>query len=319
MLMPRILRLITGVIMKYIELGKSGIKASSIGFGCMRLAGLEVPKVKKMMDKALETGINLFDHADLYAGGECEDLFGKALKLEPSLRDKMVLQSKCGIREGFYDLSEDYILNSVDSILKRLNTDYLDILLLHRPDALMQPEEIAVAIDKLYASGKVKHFGISNSNAMQIQLLKKHVKQPIIVDQVQFSVAHTGLIDAGLNVNMKNSQSLDHDGDLLTWSMINDVTIQCWSPLSYGYFEGTFLNNEKFAKLNQVLEKIGKKNDVSKAAVAIAWILRHPAKIEPMIGFMEEGQIEDLARVAEVELSREEWYEIYLSVGNPLP
>jgi len=305
--------------MKYIDIGNSGMKGSAIGFGCMRLAGLEAATVDKMVQKSLELGINFFDHADLYAGGECEELFGKVIKQSPALRQKMLLQSKCGIRKGFFDFSKEYILQSVDGILKRLQTDYLDAFLLHRPDPLMELEEVAEALNTLHVSGKVRCFGVSNENPMQIELLSKYVKQPLLIDQVQFGVAHTGMIDFGLNTNMLNPPSVNHDGSLLEYARLKGITLQAWGPLSYGYFEGSILDNPKYADLNAVLARIGAENKASKAAVSIAWILRHPAKIQPMIGFMEINQIPDAAKAAGIELTRQQWYEIYLSAGNKLP
>jgi predicted oxidoreductase len=305
--------------MKYIDIGGSGLNASAIGFGCMRIAGLEPAAVNRMAHRALEQGINFFDHADIYGGGACEELFGQALGKEPSLRGRMILQSKCGIRKGFFDFSKEYILASVDGILRRLRTDYLDILLLHRPDALMEPEEVAEAFDRLHREGKVRHFGVSNQNPMQMELLGRALKQPLVANQVQFSVAHTAMLDAGLNVNMKNPASVARGGSILEYCRMEGITPQAWGPLSYGYFEGTFLDNEKFAELNQVLGRIADERQASKAGVALAWILRHPAGIQPIVGFMEENQISDAAKAADIELSREEWYELYRAAGNALP
>jgi predicted oxidoreductase len=308
--------------MKYIDLGGSGLMASAIGFGCMRLQGIEPAEVSGMVHAALEAGINFFDHAEVYGAGECEELFSRSVGMAPALREKMILQSKCGIRKigrGFFDFSKDYILEAVDGILGRLRTDYLDTLLLHRPDTLMEPEEVAEALARLHAAGKVRHFGVSNENPMQMELLSKYLRQPIRIDQIQFGVAHTGIVDAGLNANMKNPPSVDHDGGILEYCLLKGITIQAWGPLSYGYFEGTFLDNPKFAELNETLGRYAKERGCSKAAVAISWILRHPAKIQPMIGFTDAGQIADLKNVAEMEFTRQEWYEIYLSAGNQLP
>jgi predicted oxidoreductase len=305
--------------MKTIDIGGSGLTASAIGFGSMRIAALTPVEIETMINEALNHGVNLFDHADIYADGRCEELFGEALRGSPSLRARMIVQSKCGIRKGFFDFSKEYILQSVDGILQRLRTDWLDILLLHRPDALMEPEEVAEALDRLHEAGKVRHFGVSNQNPMQMELLGKYLRRPIVADQVQFSAAHTGMIDAGLNANMRNPASADHDGGILDYCRLKGITPQAWGPLSYGYFEGTFLGNAKFGELNRVLDRIAAERGASKAAVSVAWILRHPAKIQPMIGFMEAGQIADAAQTSQIELSREEWYDIYRAAGNTLP
>ena len=231
----------------------------------------------------------------------------------------MILQSKCGIRDGFFDFSRDYILESVDGILARLDTDYLDVLLLHRPDALMEPYEVAEAFSRLEASGKVRHFGVSNMNPGQIELLKRSVEQPLIFNQLQLSIMRSGMIDAGLNVNMKVPASVDHDGSVLDYCRLNDITIQAWSPFQYGFFEGVFIGNEKFPELNTALDRIASRYSVSSSVIAIAWILRHPAGIQTIVGTTKASRLEDMARAGDIEISREEWYEIYRAAGNVLP
>ena len=305
--------------MKYINIGGSGLKTSSIVFGCMRISDMPLNDVSRLINTALENGINLFDHADIYGGGRSEEVFAKAVGMCPTIREKMFLQSKCGVGKGLYDLSKMYILNSVDGILKRLNTEYLDLFLLHRPDALMEPEEIAEAFDYLNESGKVRYFGVSNQNTMQIMMLKKYVKQPIVANQLQLSLAHTLLIDAGLNVDMNNDAAINRDGSILDYCHLNDITVQSWSSLQYGFFEGTFLNNEKFEALNHVINRMAEEKSVTNAAIAIAWLLRHPAGIQPLVGTTKCEQIADIAKAAQVELSRQEWYELYLAAGNKLP
>ncbi len=239
--------------------------------------------------------------------------------MSPSVREKIILQSKCGIRPGFFDFSKEHILNSVDGILSRLNTEYLDILLLHRPDALVEPCEVAEAFDILHKSGKVRYFGVSNQKPMQIELLKKYINQPIVINQLQFSIAHTGMIKNGLNVNMVNEASVDHDGSILDYCRLNDITIQPWSPFQYGFFEGVFLDNEKFPELNKKINELAEKYGVTNSAIAIAWILRHPANMQPVLGTVNADRIKAIAKAAEFRLSREEWYDVFRAAGNILP
>ncbi len=306
--------------MKTIELGKSGLYVPNIAVGCMRINSLDKPQAKKFIDKALELKANFFDHADIYGDGICEDLFADAVEMTPSLRETMILQSKCGIRPGLmFDFSKEHILKSVDGILKRLKTDYLDILLLHRPDALVEPEEVAEAFDQLSQSGKVRHFGVSNQKPMQIKLLQKHVKQPIIANQMQLSVMNANMISNGLEVNMLTDKALDRDGSILDFCRLYDITIQPWSPYQYGFFEGVFLDNDKFLKLNETINKISQKYEVSNTTIAMAWLLRHPAKMQPVTGTMNEQRLEEIMKANDLYLTREEWYEIYLSAGNILP
>ncbi|MUK88869.1 aldo/keto reductase family oxidoreductase [Ornithinibacillus sp. L9] len=305
--------------MKKIKLGTSNIPVSNIALGCMRMGELSSSKAAVVMNQALELGIDFFDHADIYAGGKSEEIFAEAIGMNPSIREKMVLQTKTGIRKGYFDFSKEHIIGSVDKSLQRLKTDYIDVLLLHRPDTLVEPEEVAEAFATLKESGKVHHFGVSNHNPMQIELLKKYVEQDLIVNQLQFSIMHTGMIDTGLLVNMKHENGVDRDGSVLDYSRLHNITIQAWSPFQYGFFEGVFVDNDKFPELNNKLAEIGDKYNISKSAVAIAWILRHPAKIQPVVGTMNPERLSEIAKAAEVELTREEWYGIYLAAGNMLP
>ncbi len=304
--------------MKEIKL-KNQINSSAIIFGCMRISDKSVRCVEELIYTALENGINFFDHADIYGNGQSETLFGEILKLHPELREKIYIQSKCGIRNGMYDFSKEHIIFSVDKILKRLNIEYLDTLLLHRPDALCEPEEVAEAFDVLYNSGKVKSFGVSNQNPYQIMLLKKYVKQPIIINQLQFSIMASGMVDSGINVNMTNSGSIMHDGSVLDFCRLNGITVQAWSPFQYGFFEGVFLDNNKFIELNKTLNEIAEKYGVTNSAIAAAWILRHPANMQVVIGTTNKNRIIDICKGGDINLSREEWYRIYLSAGHTLP
>jgi predicted oxidoreductase len=239
--------------------------------------------------------------------------------MNPSLREKMILQTKCGIGRGTYDFSKEHILEAVDGSLKRLRTDYVDVLLLHRPDALVEPEEVAEAFTILQNAGKVKYFGVSNQNPMQIELLTKFVKQKIVFNQLQLSITNTGMVNAGINVNTEFAGSIDHDGSILDYCRLKDITIQPWSPFQYGFFEGVFLDNDKFPELNLKINAIAAKYGVTNTAIAIAWILRHPAKMQPIIGTTNPGRVKDSCKASGVTLTRQEWYDIYLAAGNKLP
>ncbi|WP_420806004.1 aldo/keto reductase [Bacillus kwashiorkori] len=285
----------------------------------MRMEALSVNEAEKVVNYALELGINFFDHADIYGAGKSEEIFAKTLDGKPSIREKLYIQTKTGIRKGFYDFSKEHILQSVDGSLQRLKTDYVDVLLLHRPDTLMEPEEVAEAFAILKESGKVRHFGVSNHNPYQIELLKKYVKEDLIVNQLQFSVMHTGMIDAGINVNTKFEGAIDRDGGILDYSRLNNMTIQAWSPFQHGFFEGVFVDNDKFPELNEKLAEIGSNYGLTNTGVAIAWILRHPANIQPIVGTMNTSRLSEIAKASEVRLTREEWYEIYRAAGNQLP
>lgn len=305
--------------MKNINIGNSGIIASEISLGCMRIADMDKNEANLLINTALDEGITLFDHADIYGQGKSEEVFADAIDMNSNIREKIIIQSKCGIRPGFFDFSKEHILNSVDGILKRLKTDYLDILLLHRPDTLMEPEEVAEAFEMLSNSGKVRKFGVSNQNPMQMQLLNKFLKDKIIANQLQLSLTNTGMIDSGLNVNMEISPSIDRDGSVLEFCRLNDITIQPWSPFQYGFFEGVFLDNPKFKELNEKIEELAKRYNVTKEAIAIAWILRHPAKMQPIVGTTNRERIKAICKASDIVLSREEWYELYRAAGNKLP
>ncbi len=303
-----------------IELGKTGLSVPTIAVGCMRLKSLDNAKANKFINTAIESGANFFDHADIYGGGECERIFADAIGMNPTVREKIILQSKCGIEPGkAFNFSKEHIIKSVDGILKRLKTEYLDLLLLHRPDALMEPEEVADAFETLKSSGKVRHFGVSNQNPYQIQLLQKYLPMPIAANQLQLSIAHATMISSGLTVNMGNEWAVNRDGGVLDFCRLNDITIQPWSPFQSGFFGGTFIDNPGFPELNACLAKIGEKYGVSKTTITMAWLLRHPAKFQPITGTMNIQRLSDCIKATEIRLTREEWYEIYLSAGNILP
>jgi predicted oxidoreductase len=305
--------------MRTMKLGNTKLDVPVVAVGCMRISTLSKAEVEKFVRTSLEEGGNFFDHADIYGGGSCEEIFAEAIGMKDGLREKMILQSKCGIRKGLFDFSKEHILTSVDGILKRLKTDYLDILLLHRPDALVEPEEVQEAFDSLEKSGKVRHFGVSNQNPMQILLLKKSVKQPFVANQLQFGIMHASMVSQGFNVNMQNEAAINRDGQILDFCRLHDITIQPWSPFQYGFFEGVFLGNEKFPELNKQINELSAKYKVSPTTMAIAWILRHPAKMQPVTGTTNIERLRDCFKASEVELTREDWYAIYRAAGNILP
>jgi predicted oxidoreductase len=301
------------------KLGTSTLEVPVVAVGCMRINSLEKAEAERFVQTALEEGANFFDHADIYGDGACEEIFSDAIRMNDSIREKIILQSKCGIRKGSFDFSKAHILESVDGILKRLKTDYLDILLLHRPDALVEPEEVAEAFNILEDSGKVRHFGVSNQTPMQIQLLKKSVKQPFVANQLQLSITNANMISNGMNVNMENDSAVNRDGNVLDYCRLNDITVQPWSPFQYGFFEGVFLGSDKFPELNQKIDEIAEKYTVSNTTIAIAWLLRHPAHMQPVTGTMNIDRLKDCCKAGDVHLTREEWYEIYRAAGNVLP
>ncbi|MBR6762562.1 MAG: aldo/keto reductase [Clostridia bacterium] len=304
--------------MRKIELGKSGLMVPTVAIGCMRISNMAEKEASAFLDTAIDNGANYFDHADIYGGGQSEVVFGKAM--QAFRREDLLIQTKCGIVPGkMFDFSYEHIINSVNGSLKRLNTDYVDVLLLHRPDALMEPEEVAKAFDKLKSSGKVRHFGVSNQNSYQMQLLQSALDMPLVANQLQFGIMHSSMVQSGINVNMYNESATNRDGGVLDFCRLNKITIQPWSPMQYGFFEGVFVDNDKFPKLNETLARLSEKYGVSKTTLAIAWILRHPAKMQPVTGTTNPGRLVECLKAAEVTLSREDWYDIYMSAGNVLP
>lgn len=310
--------------MKQVNLGNTGEKVPAVVVGCMRLAGKSEAEMNAMLHFAMEQGANFFDHADIYGGGQSEIVFGKAMAGDSGLkREDMILQSKCGIRNRVefpnYNLSKEYILKSVDGILGRLQTDYLDILLLHRPDALVEPEEVAAAFDELESSGKVRAFGVSNHKPMQIELLKKYVRQELIVNQLQFSLPVSNMIANGMEVNMTTEAAADRDGSVLDYARIHDMTIQAWSPFQRPNWQGPFVGSAACPELNAALNAVAEAHSTTPTAIAAAWITRHPAHMQIIAG---TGSCERLAQIiagSDVELSREEWYRLYLAAGHILP
>lgn len=308
--------------MRYITLGQDDKELSEIVLGMMRIEDKSVKEVEELVETALSVGINAFDLADIYGRGRCEELLGLVLKNRPDLREKMWIQSKCGIRiEEFtyFDFSKDYIIKSVDGILQRLKIDHLDSLLLHRPDALMESDQVAEAFDLLYKQGKVRDFGVSNQNPMMMELLKKEVKQSLSINQLQLSAAFTPGFESGFHVNMEDSQAAMRDGSIFEYCKLHDVVIQAWSVLQFGYFRGNFVGNEKFQALNQVLDRLAIKYGVTPSTIAISWILRYPAKMQAVVGTTNPKHLIEASQATNFNLTRKEWYEIYLAAGNNLP
>ena len=304
--------------MKMIPFGTTGLSVPAVALGCMRLTRLSDEEAKTYVRTALELGANFFDHADIYGGGQSEAIFGRAIRGIP--REKLLIQSKCGIVPGKrYDFSKQHILESVDGSLSRLGVDYLDSLLLHRPDALMEPEEVAEAFSVLLENGKVRHFGVSNQNPMQMALLEKALPVPISVNQLQLSLTNCTMISQGMEVNMATPNAAARDGYVLDYCRLHGITIQPWSPFQYGMFEGVFLGSEKFPALNAAIDSIAAKYGVTPVTVTVAWLLRHPARFQPIIGSMNLSRIREAIAASDLVLTRQEWYDLYLAAGNILP
>lgn len=310
--------------MRFLKFGNNKLHdVSEIVLGTMRIADMTIEQVEELLKTSLEVGINMIDTADIYGRGRCEEILGEVFKKNPGLREKFILQTKCGIRieEKFtyFDFSEKHILGSVEASLKRLQTDHVECLLLHRPDVLMEPEEIAGAFNKLYEEGKVREFGVSNMNPMMISLLQEYVPEPFVANQVQMSCAFTPMFDSAFNVNMQNDSAVMRDGGILEFCRMNEMIVQAWSVLQYGYFEGVFLGSEKFPKLNEVIDRIANERGVTNTAIALAWILRCPGKMQAVIGTTKPSRVIESAKACDFELTKREWYEIYLAAGNKLP
>ena len=285
--------------------------------GCMRIAGMSTKEVEALIECDLMCGIRFFDHADIYGGdGRCEQLFGEVLAGRPELREQMIIQTKCGIREGLYDFSKEHILRSVEGSLRRLRCERIDVLLLHRPDVLMEPEEVAEAFEQLHTSGKVAHFGVSNQSAAQMELLRRTVGRPIEVTQLQFGPAWTAMVDAGVLVNTAFPGAVTRDGGALDYCRLEGIAVQAWSPYQFGLIEGAFWGEERYRGLCEKLRALGERHGVGPGAAALAWTLRHPALSQVVIGTTKEERVRDAARAGEVSLSREEWYEVYRAAGN---
>ena len=308
--------------MKTITPAQTTLEASNVILGLMRISQLDDQAIRALVGTARDAGINFFDHADVYGGDHaCERRFGDAVTFTPAERGSVIIQSKVGIRNGFWDFSKEHILSSVDKTLAALRTDYLDSLLLHRPDTLVEPDEVAAAFDALQASGKVRNFGVSNQTPGQVELLKRSVNQPLVFNQVQLSITHSPLIAAGISANMAAlDQSIDRDNGILDYSRLNDITLQAWSPFQKGFFDGVFIGDrENYGPLNDALDEIASAHGVTPTGIAVAWITRHPANMQVVLGTTKPERVIESAAGSDIPLSREEWYRLFTAAGHILP
>jgi predicted oxidoreductase len=309
--------------MRMFKVPQAGFEVSSVVLGLMRIAKMSDVEIRSLYDAAREAGITMIDHADIYGGErhKCEARFGEAVTLSPNERTEIQIQSKVGIRPGFFDFSAEHILRTVDESLKALRTEYLDVLLLHRPDTLVEPEQVADAFDTLHQAGKVRHFGVSNQTPGQIELLKTAVRQPLLFNQVQLSITHANLIAQGIAANMDGlDQSISRDVGLLDYSRLKGMMLQAWSPFQKGFFDGVFIGDRKeYAELNTALDDISAKHGVTPTGIAVAWIVRHPANIQVVLGTTKPSRVAECAAGSEVQLSREDWYRLFSAAGHKLP
>lgn len=308
---------------KTYRLPQTDLEASSVILGLMRIPSLSDSEIRALVGAARDAGITVFDHADIYGTHrhECEERFGAALSLTADEREQILIQSKVGIRKGYFDFSAEHILATVDESLAALRTDYLDVLLLHRPDTLVEPEEVAEAFTTLADAGKVRHFGVSNHTPGQIELLRAYVEQPLIVNQVQLSITHAPIIASGLAANMAGAdQSIDRDNGILDHARRTGITLQAWSPYQKGFFDGVFIGDrENYAELNDVLDELADSYGVTPTGIATAWITRHPANIQVVLGTTKPERVVEAAAGSDVTLTREEWYRLYRAAGHLLP
>lgn len=310
--------------MKTFPLGGSDLTVPAVVTGVMRIQEKSDAEVRALFDASLEAGIDFFDHADIYGTPVhgCERRFADALRLSPSQRAEVTLQTKAGIvTDGpYFDFSHDHLVGAVEGSLEALRTDYIDVLLLHRPDALVEPEEVARAFDELEAAGKVRAFGVSNHTPAQIELLKKYVRQPLVANQLQLSITHAPIIAQGVAMNMAAlDQSISRDLGVLDYCRLHDITVQAWSPFQAGFFTGVFLGNPDYPELNAVVDRLAAAYDVPAEAIATAWITRHPARMQVVLGTTTPERVRAAALGADVELTRPEWYELYRAAGHLVP
>jgi predicted oxidoreductase len=308
---------------KTFTLPGTDIVAPNVVLGLMRIADKTDDEVRELVHTARDAGIDFIDHADIYGNERhgCERRFAEAMQLSSSERDAITIQTKTGIRDGFFDFSYEHIIESVDESLAALQTDRIDILLLHRPDALVEPEEVARAFDQLEASGKVRSFGVSNHTPRQIDLLRKSVTQPIVANQLQLSITHAPIIAQGVATNMvAEQQAITLDGGgIVDYCRLHEITIQAWSPFQAGFFTGVFLGSPEHAELNAVIDRLAAQYDVPAIAIATAWITRHPAQMQVVLGTTSPDRVAAAALGSEVVLTRPEWYELFRAAGHILP
>ncbi|PWC04681.1 aldo/keto reductase [Mycetocola zhujimingii] len=311
--------------MKTFTLPNTEIVAPNVVLGLMRIPDKTDDEVRELVHTARDAGIDFFDHADVYGNDlhGCERRFAEAMKLSASERDAITIQTKTGIvREGpYFDFSYEHIIESVNGSLEALQTDRIDILLLHRPDALVEPEEVARAFDELESAGKVKAFGVSNHTPRQIDLLKRYVRQPIVANQLQLSITHAPIVTQGVAANMLGEQqsvTLD-GGGIVDYCRLNDITIQAWSPFQAGFFTGVFLGSPEYAELNAAIDRLAAQYDVPPIAIATEWITRHPAQMQVVLGTTSPERVSGAALGSEIPLTRAEWYELFRAAGHIVP
>lgn len=306
--------------MRQIYLGNTNWQVSAVAFGTWRMNKITTDQAVNAIDAAVDCGINFIDSSDVYGRGASETILGEALKNTKVQREKLFIQTKGGIiSHQRYDFSKKHLIEAVDASLMRMKLDYIDSYVLHRPDALMDPVEVADTFDQLVTEGKVRHFGVSNFNREQFSLLQSATHQKLLVNQLEFGLKHTEMIDHGIHTNMSDTRSIDHDGEFLEYARRKNITIQAWSPFQLSNYGGLFINNPDYPELNQALQNLADKYHVSKNAIALAWILRHPASFQVLIGSMNPEHIKDSAKGADITLTRQEWYDLYLAAGNTLP
>ena len=311
--------------MRTVPLGTTGRHVPNVVLGLMRIQQLDDDVVRELVRTARDAGIDFVDHADVYGDDlhGCERRFAEAMQLSPSEREQLTIQSKAGIvREGpYFDYSYEHLVSSVEGSLRALGTDYLDVLLLHRPDALVEPDEVARAFDDLEAAGKVRAFGVSNHTPGQIDLLKKSVRQPLVANQLQLSITHAPIVAQGVAANMAGEdQALTLDGGgILDYCRLHDITVQAWSPFQAGFFTGVFLGSEDYPELNAVIDRLAAKYDVPPIAIAVAWITRHPAGMQVVLGTTTPERVAGAAQGSDLPLTRAEWYELFRAAGYRVP
>ena len=310
--------------MRTVPLGGGGVQAPNVVLGLMRIAEMDDEAVRALVDAGRAAGTTFLDHADVYGGSlhACERRFAEAMRLSPSERDEFTLQTKCGIvPEGpYFDFSHERIVSSVEGSLEALQTDRIDVLLLHRPDALVEPEEVAQAFDELHAAGKVRAFGVSNHTPGQIDLLRKHVRQPIVANQLQLSITHAPSIAQGVAMNMRDlDQSVNRDGGIVDYCRVHDITVQAWSPFQAGFFDGVFLDDPRYPELNEVIDRLAAEFGVPSIAIATAWITRHPAQMQVVLGTTSPERVVGAAAGSEIPLTRAQWYELFRAAGHTVP
>lgn len=312
--------------MKRIPLGATDVSVPAVVLGMMRIERRSDDEIRKLVRSARDAGIDFFDHADIYGDGPahgCEQRFADALRFSPSQREQVILQSKAGIvKDGpYYDFSYDHLVEAVNGSLKALDTDYLDILLLHRPDALVEPDEVARAFDDLWQAGKVRHFGVSNHTPRQIELLTASLTRPIVVNQLQLSLTHAPIIAQGVASNMAaqtQAHTLD-GGGVLDYCRLNGITVQAWSPFQAGFVDGVFLGSDRYPELNAAIDVLARRYDVEPIAIATAWITRHPARMQVVLGTTTPARVEAAAAGSDIPLTRPEWYELFRAAGHMVP